>query len=121
MHLVAETPEVVHNAYLQLLVENGVIGLVLFLTIVFLALRCAWRAIGRFGLIGDESMANLARAVMIAIIAMLAANFFISDVNDFRLWILFALGPVMLTIAKSPVPPDERVPPVQRRRLLGRR
>jgi O-antigen ligase len=98
---VVETPDLVHNAYLQLLVETGPIGLVVFLIVVLGSLRASWLAARRFDALGRGDYANLARAVLIGTIGMLAANFFLSNGNSFLLWILFALGPVMLTLAKS--------------------
>jgi O-antigen ligase len=98
--LVAETPSLVHNAYLQLLAETGVVGLVAFLLVLLGSLRACWVAARRFDALGLRDQADLARAILIATIGMAAAMFFISHANDYRLWVLFALGPVLLTLAK---------------------
>jgi O-antigen ligase len=102
VRLIAEERLVVHNAYLQLLAETGVVGLAAFLIVTLGSLRASWSAAKRFDAIGETDYANLARAVLLGTIGMLAAMFFISDANDYRLWVLFALGPVLLTIAKHP-------------------
>jgi putative inorganic carbon (hco3(-)) transporter len=101
VRVIVETPVIVHNTYLQLLVETGPIGLVALLIVVLISLRASWLAARRFDALGRGDYANLARAVLIGTIGILAADFFISNGNDFLLWILFALGPVMLTLAKS--------------------
>jgi O-antigen ligase len=97
---IAESPNVVHNAYLQFLAETGVVGLLAFLLVLLASLRACWLAARRFDALGRRDQADLARAILIATIGMAAAMFFISHANDFRLWILFALGPVLLTLAK---------------------
>jgi len=101
VRLVAEMPQIVHNTYLQLLAETGVIGLIAFLIVVLGSVRATWKAARRFDALGRSDYANLAQAVLIGAIGILAANFFLTNGNDFRLWILLALGPVMLTIAKE--------------------
>jgi O-antigen ligase len=100
VRLIAESPALVHNAYLQLLAETGVVGLAAFLLVLLGSLRACWLAARRFDALGLRDQADLARAILIATIGMAAAMFFISHANDYRLWVLFALGPVLLTLAK---------------------
>jgi O-antigen ligase len=97
--LLADHPHVVHNVYLQLLVETGVIGLGLFLAFLIGCIRLALRAARRFEEAGDRQLATLSRATAVAIIGELAASFFISNGQDFRLWILLALTPVLVGVA----------------------
>ena len=99
--LVAERRILVHNGYLQLLSEAGVIGLLLFLAAVGAAMRAAWLAARRFAALGDEAWAGLARTVIIAQVGALGAQLFISYVQDKRLWIVLALGPVLLAVAAA--------------------
>ena len=101
VRVVAEMPGLVHNTYLQMLVETGVVGLIVYLGVVFACLRASWVAARRFDALGRSDYANLARAVLIGAIGMLAANFFLTNGNNFELWTLLALGPVMLTMAKG--------------------
>jgi O-antigen ligase len=100
--LVTETPHVAHNVYLQMLAETGVIGLGLFAVILIGCLRAALAAARRFEQFGETAMAGLSRAVFVGMVGMLTASFFISNANDRRLWILLAMGPIMLALAQRP-------------------
>jgi O-antigen ligase len=94
----------VHNAYLQLWAETGIIGLALFLAVAWASLAAAWRAARWFEEAGDEDMTALARAVFLAILGSLTASIFLSNVDDRRLWVLLALGPALLGIARRVKP-----------------
>lgn len=97
--LIAETPVVVHNAFLQVLTETGAIGLLLFLAAVVGCLGALVRARARFDAGGEGSLATLSGAVFAATIGMLTASVFLSNGLDKRLWLLLALGPVLLGLA----------------------
>jgi len=107
--LIVDKHIVVHNLYLELWVETGIVGLLLFLTIVVASIREAWRAIKLFDAQGDSEMAALARTALLAIVGMLSASFFLSNVANRQIWILLALGPMLAEIARlrqaeAPVP-----------------
>ncbi len=97
---IAEKPHVVHNTYLEAFSETGFVGLILFLLVAFSCCYFAWRAGKRFEELDEPRMEALARAILVAMIGMMVAAFFISAGVDRRLWILFALGPAMLAIAE---------------------
>ncbi|MEJ7785237.1 MAG: hypothetical protein WKF96_10575, partial [Solirubrobacteraceae bacterium] len=98
--LIAERPRVVHNLYLELLAETGVVGLVLYLGAVLACMLAAAQAARRLDRLGEVGMASMARAVLVGAIAMLCAGFFISYAADARLWLLLGLGPALLTLAR---------------------
>ncbi|MHB1571717.1 MAG: O-antigen ligase family protein, partial [Solirubrobacteraceae bacterium] len=92
-------PKVVHNTFLEMLAETGVIGLALYLATVLACLRSTWRAVRLFDRCGRHDLALLARGVLVAALGMLAAVFFLSAETDKRLWLFLALGPVLQTVA----------------------
>jgi O-antigen ligase len=96
-----DKPKVAHNTYLHILAELGFIGLALFLAIVCFAVACTYTAAKRFMAAGDRDMELLARGLLLAIIGLLCADFFISAQYSKQLWLLLGLGPAMLAIAKT--------------------
>src|SRR2546430_16573838 len=76
---IVDTPKVAHNTYLQVLAEEGVLGEVLFLSIIGFSLLSILRAARIYERLGDSSMELLSRALLVALAGVLAADFFISD------------------------------------------
>jgi len=97
---IIDDPKVAHNVYLQMLAELGIIGLALFLAILFFCLRCAYRAAIRFRDAGDVQMEIMARAVLIAMLAILISDFFASEQFSKLLWLLLAMGPALEAVAR---------------------
>jgi O-antigen ligase len=96
---VIDDPGGVHNTYLQLLAENGVIGLALYLGIVLSSLAAGLRAARIFERIGDWRMEIMARGTVVAMSGVLVANFFIGQESGKVVWLLLALGPALLGVA----------------------
>lgn len=94
-------PKVAHNTYLHVLAELGLVGLGLFLAIIGFAATCAFRAVQVFTKAGDRDMELLSRGLLLAMIGLLCADFFISAQYSKQLWLLLGLGPAMLAIAKT--------------------
>ena len=110
--LVAERPEVVHNAYLQLLSENGIIGLALFLAVAIGCVMAARRAALVYERVGDARAAAMSRAVLVGILAALAASLFLSNAFDRRTWTLFALAVVLSQLAARRASQQAEVAPL---------
>ncbi len=94
---------VVHNLYLQTWVELGLIGLLLYVVLAGSSLRAGLLAAARFERDGDRDMTTLARTAVLAIAGVLTASFFLSNIDDRRAWVLFALAPALLSLT-SPTP-----------------
>jgi O-antigen ligase len=96
---IVDTPKVTHNVYLQVAAELGLVGAALFVFLLGFAIRCALLAAGRFARQGDTAMDLISRAVAVATLGVLASNMFASEQFSKPLWLLLALGPVLLAIA----------------------
>jgi O-antigen ligase len=99
--LIVDTPHVAHNTYLEILDELGVPGFLMFLVIVIASLAAAMRAARVFERRGDTAFELMARALALALIALLTADFFISNEYEHLLWLLLALPPALLAVARS--------------------
>jgi O-antigen ligase len=94
--LIVERPHEVHNTYLQMLAETGVIGLGLLGAVVAAAMGSAVRAARRFEAAGAPALARFARAALVADVAFLVAAFFLSTGSSPTLWVVLAIGPLLL-------------------------
>jgi O-antigen ligase len=94
-------PKVAHNMYLHVLAELGIVGLSLFAAILAFAATCAFKAARRFAGAGDRDMELLTRGLILALIGLLAADFFLSGQFSKQLWLLLGLAPALLAIAKT--------------------
>jgi O-antigen ligase len=97
--LIVDVPHVAHNVYLELLDDLGVPGLVAFLATAIAAISIAELAATRYERAGDMQLEVISRLLILAIIGMLAADFFISDQFSKQLWLLFALPSPLLALA----------------------
>jgi O-antigen ligase len=101
---ITEKPAVAHNAYLEVLAELGVVGILLFVSILLTCLGSMIAAARMFDRKGDRRLQAVAIAVSIALIGVLVANFFFSDHYGKPMWLLLSLGPVLLTMARLTPP-----------------
>lgn len=97
----SSAPKVTHNTYLEIAAELGLPGLLLILAVIGSSLGCALKAARVWEARRDASMDALARGVLLGLVGMLAADFFISDMYTKLLWVMLALGPTMLALARS--------------------
>jgi O-antigen ligase len=98
---IVDNPKVAHNTYLNVLAELGVVGLALFLAIIAFPLWWAARAVGFAARAGDRQLEVLARAMVVVIVGLLAADFFGSRQYSKQLWLLLGLCPVLLQISRA--------------------
>jgi O-antigen ligase len=92
--------QVTHNTYLQTAAELGIVGLVLFGSIIVFSLGCSVRAVAHFRKRGDVPGEVLARSVTVAMVGLLVADFFISQMFNKQLWLMLGIGPAMLAISQ---------------------
>jgi O-antigen ligase len=107
---VRDKPKEAHNTYLEVVAELGVVGLALFLAIVGFSVLCMFRAARAFARERDLSMEIIARAVLVAVVGLLAADFFGSREYSKQLWLLLSLGPVLLALARGPAGRADQAP-----------
>ena len=105
---IVDTPKVPHNIYLSVLSELGIIGLTLFALLIAICLVSAIRAAHVFAQQGRWIMDILARALFIALVGLLAADFFSSELYSKQLWLLLATAPAMLVMARRSTAATER-------------
>jgi O-antigen ligase len=116
--LIIDTPKVAHNIYLQVLAELGIVGFVPFVLILGFGLACCLGAARAFERRRDLGMELMSRAVFVALVGILAADFFVSQQFSKQLWLLLGLGPALLAIAtRSGAEADEPVAPLSPERL----
>ena len=110
--LIVDDPHVVHNTYLDVLAELGAVGLSLFAVFVLGLLRLAAVAVKGFARAGDRESELLSRGLLVGVIGMLAAFFFISGQYEKQLWLLLGLGAALESLARTP--PAGSVSPMAR-------
>jgi O-antigen ligase len=98
--LIVDRPHVTHNIYLQVLSQLGIVGLVLFVSIIGSSLAATVSAARAFARQKDEQMELIARAVFVGLCGMLVAGFFGSWLFSKALWLLLAIGPALLALAR---------------------
>jgi putative inorganic carbon (HCO3(-)) transporter len=98
---IISTQKVAHNVYLGTAAELGAVGLTLFVSLILLLLGCSIQAIRQFERNGDQRMEILARAHLVALVGLLVSLFFASDEYKKQLWLLLALCPALLALARA--------------------
>lgn len=98
---IVDQPKVAHNTYLHVVAEQGIVGGVLFVAILGFVLLCVLRAAREFARMDEKGMELLARALFVALVGILTADFFISEQYGKQLWLLLGLGPALLGVAKG--------------------
>ncbi len=97
-------PRVVHNAYLEALADLGIPGLLTLLAVLAGSIGAGVRAAWMFERLGDRQMELVSRSVVLAIVAVLTAAVFVSSEYGRYLWLLLAVCPPLLAIARRTTP-----------------
>lgn len=97
---ILDKPKVAHNVYLEVAAELGIVGFLLLMGLFGFCVSCAVRAAREFTRRGDVAMELLTRGLVVGLVGMLAASFFVSVEYLKQLWLLLALGPPVLAIAR---------------------
>jgi O-antigen ligase len=100
---VITTPKLAHNTFLEAAADLGIPGLTTLLAVLWFSLYAVVRAARIFERLGDVQMELISRAVFLAVIAILASDFFVSGGYAKYQWILLALCPAMLGLARRAV------------------
>lgn len=97
-----EADQVAHNAYLELASEIGIVGLLSFLSIVFLSLRYFTFAIKIFGKEdGDTKLLLIANSLRAGFLGVLVVIFFLSEEFNRILYQWIALAVILKELAES--------------------
>jgi O-antigen ligase len=98
------TGQVVHNAYLESMVELGVIGLFLFLGVLVTAATTLLQTARRAARAGATFISAFSRALLLSLTGFALASLFLSTETDRTLWVLLGLSiavPRVLAIEQS--------------------
>jgi O-antigen ligase len=99
-YLIITTPKPAHNVYLEMLATLGIPGLILLLAVFFGGITVALRAAHIFERLGDRELELLTRCTILALVAYLASDFFLPDLQLKQFWLVFALGLSMYKLAR---------------------
>lgn len=97
---VINAPKVAHDAFLESLVDLGIPGLLAFSSVLVFGLGTAVRAARRFERLGDAQMELMSRAVVLALVAVITSEFFVSEEYARYLWMPLAFGAALLSLAR---------------------
>lgn len=90
-----------HNTYLEVVVGTGLVGLLLYLAIIWRALRNLRTARKNFHDRGDEDMANLTQTYFLSFVSLLLYMLMFSDVYHKFLLLSFVISSVGLRISEQ--------------------
>lgn len=99
--LIVTHPHVAHDVYLELLADLGPLGLLAFVSIAFFAGRSMYRATRVAERRGEVELEMIARALLLALVGFMVSDIFLSGQFSKQLWLVMALGPPALALARG--------------------
>ena len=90
-----------HNLFLEVAAETGLVGLVVFLAVVYLSFRSVFRAWRDFKRLGDGQDADLAAVVGIGMLGYFTAALFIHGAYPRYLWVLVGLALALPQVVRA--------------------
>ncbi len=98
MHII-EAQREAHSLFLNVAADNGLLGLIVFLAIVWITTRNLWRTYRRWK-DDDPELANIAASFFAAMIAYLSTGLFLHLSYVRYFWLLLALSGAVSSVAK---------------------
>ena len=100
VRMVVDEPHVVHNTFLEISAELGLVGLVLLGVLAVGALALSLRAARAFAAAADLELEVLARGLATGLVALLVAFVFISGQAKEQLWLLLGVAFALSSVAR---------------------
>jgi O-antigen ligase len=91
---------VAHNTYLDVLTQLGLIGFALFGALLAMTIVPATRAVGRLD-VDAPQVALTVRGLVAALVTLLAAYFFVSQMYSKQLWLLLGVLAAVPTLVRA--------------------
>lgn len=90
-----------HNTYLEVLVGTGALGLILFIIIIWLAVKDFHIAKNKFSQLGNKAMVSIVRSYQISFLSVLIYLFLFSDIYHKYLLLSLALSQIALNLSNE--------------------
>jgi putative inorganic carbon (HCO3(-)) transporter len=99
-NFIVVAPKLTHNTFLEALADLGIPGLLTLVAVLGCAIGAAVRAARIFERCGDSRMELISRTVVLALVAVLTSDLFVASGYAKYLWILLAICPALLSLAR---------------------
>jgi O-antigen ligase len=107
VQFIVDAPRWVHNTYLHVLVELGIVGFICFSVVVIGSLISGFKSLRRVARTAERDTEILARGFLIGVIGMLTAFVFLTAQYEKELWLLLGLTLALRTVSRTHEPVRE--------------